>query len=419
MTDRFRGVGLALMSGLLLPFAAAQNRAAEAPSAAALGAPLRLPYVYTKWRQFTKAEGLPSDHVFSVKVDGNNVWVGTEDGLALIDKAQGKVVRVWKEKDGLPWRAITGLDVDPRTGDVWLGLFGGGLARLTGGRFDHWNQMNSGLVNDVVYGVAVQDENIWSATTAGCSRLNTKTNEWTVFNEKNAPMEEIWNYAVSYSREAQKVFLAVWGSGVLEYDIPTGHWNEYLDPDREMEIDLYRDDGINHVIVTGVTHVEGAMWVSSYFGGSRYDGRRWRGFAEIEGGIPSLFNNNVKGRSAHEAWYCSDKGAGVIADMETETWVQYVREGKAGRAIVKQRRSPADATLETVEVVDTGVNVPHSFIVNADFDGNDVWVATSHGLGWGIGEGYYPRLRERPLLGVPPASQPPPTKAGGPKGAGS
>ena len=26
-------------------------------------------------------------------------------------------------------------------------------------------------------------------------------------------------------------------------------------------------------------------------------------------------------------------------------------------------------------------------------DGNDVWVGTSKGLGHGIGEGYYPRLR--------------------------
>jgi ligand-binding sensor domain-containing protein len=371
--------------------------------------PLKLPYVYTKWKQFTMAEGLPSDHVFSVKVNGNDVWVGTEDGLALIDKAQGKVVRVWKEKDGLPWRAITGLDVDTRTGDVWLGLFGGGLARLSGGRFEHWHQLNSGLVNDVVYGVAVQGDNLWAATTAGCSRYNTKTNEWTIFNEKNAPMEEIWNYAVSYSPEANKVFLAVWGSGVLEYNLDpamASHpWNEYLDPDREMEIDLYRDDGINHVIVTGVTDVDGAMWVSSYFGGSRYDGRNWRGFSEIEGGLPSLFNNNVKGRSGQEAWYCTDKGAGAIVDVDTETWVQYVREGNSGKAIVKQRKSPKDATLETVEVVDTGVNVPHSFVVNADIDGNDVWLATSHGLGWGLGEGYYPRLKERPLLGSAPKAE--------------
>jgi xanthine dehydrogenase iron-sulfur cluster and FAD-binding subunit A len=28
-----------------------------------------------------------------------------------------------------------------------------------------------------------------------------------------------------------------------------------------------------------------------------------------------------------------------------------------------------------------------------DFDGNDVWAGTSKGLGHGIGEGYYPKLR--------------------------
>ena len=88
------------------------------------------------------------------------------------------------------------------------------------------------------------------------------TGEWTVFTEKNAPMEEIWNYAASYDGK-DKVYLAVWGSGVLEYDIRTGRWKEYLDPDGEMEIDLYRDDGINHVIVTGASPVEGVLWVST------------------------------------------------------------------------------------------------------------------------------------------------------------
>jgi len=43
--------------------------------------------------------------------------------------------------------------------------------------------------------------------------------------------------------------------------------------------------------------------------------------------------------------------------------------------------------------VDTGYNVPQIFIISVDFDGNDVWVGTSKGVGHGIGEGYYPRLR--------------------------
>ena len=139
-----------------------------------------------------------------------------QGGLARIDKKSGKV-RSWGEKDGLPWRVVSALDVDPRTGDVWIGMFGGGLARFSAGRFDHWHQLNSGLVNDVVYGVCVENDHIWAATTAGASRYNTKTSEWTIYTEKNAPMEEIWNYGCTYNDG--KVYLGVWGSGVLEFDI--------------------------------------------------------------------------------------------------------------------------------------------------------------------------------------------------------
>jgi ligand-binding sensor domain-containing protein len=373
--------------------AAATGPDTAVPAAAPATATPKLPYVYTRWRQFSVEDGLPNDHIFAVKVDGPRVWVGTEDGLALIDKPSGKVVKTWREKDGLPWKVVTAIDVDKRTGDVWLGLFGGGLSRLSGGRFDHWHQLNSGLVNDVVYGVAVENDNVWAATTAGASRYNTVTGEWTVFTEKNAPMEEIWNYAASYAG-GDKVYLAVWGSGVLEYDIKTGRWKEYLDPDGEMEIDLYRDDGINHVIVTGATEVDGVVWVSSYFGGSRYDGRHWRGYAEQEGGLPSDFINNIKGRSAQEALYCSDKGLSIItnAPEEDAAWVAYTRDPATGRG-----RAKLTVGGKVIEEIDMPIGVPHTFMIAADVDGDDIWVGTGKGLGWGIGEGYYAGTKERPL----------------------
>ena len=375
---------------VLLAALAAPALAADAPAASS--AP-KLPYVYTNWKHFTVADGLPNDHIFAVKVDGPRVWVGTEDGLAQIDKTTGKVVKVWQEKDGLPFKVVTAIDVDRKTGDVWLGLFGGGLARLSGGRFDHWHQMNSGLVNDVVYGVAVENDNVWAATTAGASRLNTVTGEWTVFTEKNAPMEEIWNYAANYDGK-DKVYLAVWGSGLLEYNIRTGRWKEYLEPDGEMEIDLYRDDGINHVIVTGASPVGDVVWISTYFGGSRYDGRHWRGYAQQEGGLPSDFNNNIKARSGQEAYYCSDKGLGVVVDGPGDTWVAYTRDPKTGRGVAKVTKAG-----KLVETVDMEKGVPHDFMINADVDGNDVWVATGKGLGLGIGDGYYPGLKDRPPYG--------------------
>lgn len=350
--------------------------------------PVKLPYVYTKWKQFTVADGLPNDHIFAVKADGPRVWIGTEDGLAMLDKRTGKI-KSWGEKEGLPWKVISAVDVDKKTGDVWLGTFGGGLARFSGGRFDHWHQLNSGLVNDVVYGVAVQDEYIWAATTAGASRFNTVTGEWAIFTEKNSPMEEIWNYSVAVGKG--KVYLAVWGSGMLEYELATGRWKEYLDPDGEMEIDLYRDDGIVHVIVTAASPADDVVWVSSYFGVCRYDGRHWRGFYNQDSGLASDFNNNAKGRSADEAWFATDKGASAITDFKTNTWVTYTRDakGKGGKAVVMRDRD----VLETVELP---AGIPHNFIINYDIDGNDIWMATAKGLGWGIGEGYYPGLKERP-----------------------
>ena len=344
-----------------------------------------LPYVYTKWKHFTVKDGLPNDHVFAVKADGPRVWVGTENGLTMIDKRTGKI-RSWMEEDGLPWRVIAGIDVDPKTGDVWLALFGGGLARLSGGRFDHWHQLNSGLVNDVVYGVAVENHNVWAATTAGASRFNTVTGEWTIYTEKNAPMEEIWNYGVSYADG--KVHLGVWGSGVLEFDVKTERWKEYLDPDGEMEIDLYRDDGIVHVIVTGVSYIDKILWVSSYFGASRYDGRKWRGYYNQDSGLPSDFINFVKGRSPDEAWYCTDKGIGVVTDFRTNTWVVYTMDPKThrGQAVVMRDRD----VLKTIEME---MGIPHNYVLAAEVDGNDIWIGTSKGLAVGIGEDYYAGLR--------------------------
>jgi hypothetical protein len=371
-------LALTALLALAAPLFAATNGAPADPG---------LPYVYTQWEQITTKDGLANDHVFAVRADprGDCIWIGTEGGLSRYDK-QTKKIRNWTEADGLPWRVVTGIEVDPRTGDVWLGLFGGGLARFSAGRFDHYHQLNSGLVNDVVYAVAIEGDNVWCATTAGASRFNTKTDKWDIYTEQNAPMEEIWNYNVC-ARDG-KVHLAVWGSGILEFDTSREHWKIYTDPDGEMEIDLYRDDGVPHVITTGASYVDKILWVSSYFGCARYDGRHWRGYFDHECGLASNFNNNLKARSGQECWYSTDKGLSACMDAETCTWVTYVPDGKnhTGQAIIKREN-------DLIQVVDTGYNVPQIFQICVDFDGNDVWAGTSKGLGHGIGTGYYPGLR--------------------------
>ena len=150
-----------------------------------------------RWQNFTTADGLPGDRVFSVAVDGARIWVGTENGLGLYENGKWKVFR---PADGLAHRVVTYVAIDKKTHDVWAATMGG-LSRYSAGRFDNFTQLNSGLSNDVVYGVAVQGDFVWAATAAGASRLNTRTGEWSLFNERNTPMYEIWTYAVSAGTE--------------------------------------------------------------------------------------------------------------------------------------------------------------------------------------------------------------------------
>ena len=67
----------------------------------------------TRWENFTTANGMPDAKVFCVAVDGDRVWAGTEDGLALIEN--GKVAKVYQPDDGLAHRVVMGIAVDPET----------------------------------------------------------------------------------------------------------------------------------------------------------------------------------------------------------------------------------------------------------------------------------------------------------------
>jgi len=343
------------------------------------------PFVYTDWEVFYAEEGgLPNDHIFSITADGDTLWVGTEGGFARYDDGRW---RSWTEADGLPWNVVSDIAVSEKTGDVWLGLFGGGVARFSGGRFDHFHQLNSGLANDVVYGIDVLDDTVWIATTAGLSSFYTVTGQWRIFTEKNAPMEEIWCYNIDAGDG--KVYAAVWGGGILEWDVATGHWNAHRDPDREMEIDLYRDDGLIHIITTSASYVDGVLWASTYFGLSRYDGRNWRGYMSKDSGLPSSFINLSVGRSGTSCSNATDMGLAVLVDFATDTWVTYRRENEESKTWTAQ----VMVGNETLQTVATNLDLPNDFTIAVEHQGGDIWIGTGHGLARGIGRGYWDGLR--------------------------
>jgi len=345
------------------------------------------PFVYTEWLTYTteSTDGqMINDHIFFLEADGDSLWIGTEGGLILY---YNDTWENWTEENGLPWNVVMGMVKDPKTGELWIALFGEGIARFSGGHFEHFTQMNSGLLNDVVYGIDIEGDNVWVATTAGISRFNQVTGEWTVFNEKHAPMEEVWTY--NLDANDGKVYFAVWGGGILEWDVQSESWQEYLDPDGEMEIDLYRDDGLIHVITTSASYVEKVLWASTYFGLSRYDGRNWRGYMDHDSGLPSNFINYALARSANSCYNCTDKGLGVLVDYETDTWVTYYREND------KDENWVAEVMVgsEVVKKVSTNLDLLNHFTICVEFMGDDIWIGTGHGLARGKGTGYYPGVK--------------------------
>ena len=323
-----------------------------------------------RFENFTTASGLPDDHVYSVLVDGDRIWAGTDNGLGLYESGKWKI---FTKKDGLAHRAVLSLALDKRTGDVWAGTMGG-LSRISGGRIDTYTQLNSGLSNDVVYGVSIEGENVWVATAAGACRLNLGSNEWSLYNERNTPMTEIWVYGVFAAPD--KVYYAVWGSVLLEYNQKTKVWDKCDDPDGENEMVLFRDQGLIHEITTSVSYVDNVVWVATYFGDSRYDGRYWHNFLTKDSGLPSNFTNVVKGVDANHAWFGTDKG---LAYYDGVNWIVYRPSLTTGKPEMTVRNAKGNVTAVPVTTAPA-----HNYILNIDFQGKDIWVATAKGLSHGI-----------------------------------
>ncbi len=325
--------------------------------------------IYGNWKTYGKKDGLPSDKIYCVRVDGDRVWVGTNQGLAVLENSKWKV---YSEADGLAHRSVLSIDISPITGDVWIATMSG-LNRFSGGKFETFTQFNSGLANDVVYSVICDDKNVWVATGGGAGVLDTYTGKWGIYTEQNAPMHEPWTYNVCAG--GGKIFIAAWGGGVIEWNKSTKQFRDYTDPDGEMEIDLFPDDGVVHDITTAVSYADGILWVSSYFGMSRYDGSHWKGYFDHDSGLAGNFINFLKANGP-VAWICSDNG---LSSFNGETWVTYKNLGndKSGQVII-------DGNSENERILKATTSISHNFIIGVDFKDKDLWVATSQGLSHGV-----------------------------------
>jgi hypothetical protein len=194
------------------------------------------------WKTFTTKNGLPANKVYAVRADGDRVWIGTSHGLVLYENNE---FTTFTTEDGLAHNGVLAIDVSELTGDVWIATLGG-MNRYSGGQFETFTQFNSGLANDVIYSVVCDGKDVWCATGGGAGHYDTYAEKWAIYTERNAPMHEPWTYSVCAGDN--KVWIAAWGGGVIEWQKENQTFRDYVDPDGEMEIDLLPDDGVVHDI---------------------------------------------------------------------------------------------------------------------------------------------------------------------------
>jgi ABC-type branched-subunit amino acid transport system substrate-binding protein len=342
-----------------------------------------------RWEQYTTADGLPSNRVLCIAVYENRAWAGTDDGLVLIDR--GQVKKVFQPEDGLVGRVVTALALDQDTGDLWVAAYGG-LSRYSAGVFQNYTSLTSGLANDVVYDVAVQNGFVWAATAAGLSRLEIRSGSWTNFDNRNAPMKDPWPVAVAVNKD--RAFVATWGSGVLEYKIAEAKWTSLRNDKRTEPFSRFSETTLD--FATGVAYDSNShvLWTATHSGLIQQDDRAWRRYDVANSGLASDFINALHLHN-DMLWLCTSRGLSIF-NPKTSTWITYniFMPSKNGEVPVVAVRG----VVGTHTMPNTS---PESNVLNVAFDGADVWVASEGGLSVGTlsRTGYIERFSQ--MAGVP------------------
>jgi len=325
---------------------------------------------FLTWQLFTMRDGLPSDRIGAIRVFDEQVWIGTDRGPAL---RQQDTWTTWTSDDRLPWPSISAIAVAKDTQDVWMGTWGGGLVRLTGGRFDVFDQMNSGLAGNFVFAVEVLNGRVWAATNAGLSVFDPVGDEWELLAQRRADSAQA--AILSMAADDESLFVAMWGAGLRELVIDESRWRSVVRPSLDARESALAAS-TNSDALTGVCASGGFLWTVTPDAIWRRDrDGNWQARSLAADGQPMSFVNCVLAPGETEAWVGTDDGLRVLVDWPADRWVLFHgdRASSTGRIVMVEAG-------ETRMVRAARGPIPAGSVTSLAFADGLAWVGTNEGL---------------------------------------
>ncbi len=300
----------------------------------------------------TSNSDLPSDFVCGgVAVDtSNNVWLGTDAGVAKFD---GATWTVFTTADGLPSDIITCIVVDKSTNTIWIGTDGDGVGKYNGSSWTTYKVADGLCDNGIHYIACETDGTTWFGSWgAGISKLHNST--WTTYTD-------VQGFPSFQGAMASVYYIAVDGANNKWFGTDLGlvKYNNTL---FDTITPVTMPNMLNRYIMAVAVDSDDNKWL----------GVQYKGIARLNSSDAWVANyDTTKG-------ICNNGITDIKISSGGKLWLgEYTKYG----ALIKGGITKFDAVSGTgVSYSSDGLFEDQVFAVDLGKSGNVVWAATGEGL---------------------------------------
>jgi len=278
------------------------------------------------FQHVTQKDGLSSEMVYAVAVQGDQVWFGTEGGGATLFDRVKNIWRAYTTKGEPPDKVDRGKSIDwqnilsynhvsvivPDGERIWFGTYfygfgGGGISYYHPGKNPPWKKFstNNGKAKKIV-SIAVDGDTVWVGSEKGLSFLDKKTDVWKGFYSPEDGLSG--NFVNALLVQGEALWIGT-NAGITRFTKGKKSWRKYGTKEGLPETEFKALASVGHKIWAG--NADGALF--------EYDptSDRWKRLDPTDplksGGIYALTV------AMNRVWICRDNGVSVY-DITTGQW---------------------------------------------------------------------------------------------------